>query len=533
MGKGVDPSGSDDAKQDDLFALIRSLENSDAFDYPVDSFQIVETHISYVLLTGPYAYKFKKHIDFGFLDFSSLENRKRFCEDELRLNARHAAELYLDVVKITGDVLKPSINGDGPVLEYAVKMVQFDRGQELDQLIRNDKLTCSIIDQLAQRVAKFHNQALPMDNTVGLDWLDDVYKPVAQNFAQIKHHLQQGDLYLKRLEILEDWSDTEFVKLKPVFKERKIHGFFRECHGDLHLGNIVLIKSVPVIFDCIEFSEALRCIDVINDLAFLVMDLHHHRRHEMAHRLLDAYLQETGDYSGLAVLRFYMIYRAMVRAKIVCIRMAQQQNRDLRNSEFPDYLDMAIELTQQQPLALFLMHGVSGTGKTTVSQLLLQRWGAIRIRSDVERKRVTSNATDTQTISADDLYSTSCIDKNYARLKELAALILPFGYSLIVDATFLRRVTRRDFMQLGIDFNIPVVILHCIATGINLEDRIQRRQKIGKDASDADLNVLAYQVETEERLTQEEYRHAIKIYTDNAVQIDAVIAKIKDKLGIR
>lgn len=533
MGKGVDLSGPDVGKQNDLCALIRSLENSDAFDHPIDSFQIVETHISYVLLTGPYAYKFKKPIDFGFLDFSTLERRKRFCEQELRLNARHAAALYLDVVTITGDVLKPSINGDGPVLEYAVKMVQFDRRQELDKLIGHDQLTGPIIDQLAQRVATFHHQALPINNTLGSDWLDDVYKPVAQNFSQIKQQLQEGEIYSKRLEILEQWSDTEFAKLKPVFKERMIHGFVRECHGDLHLGNIVLINGVPVIFDCIEFSESLRCIDVINDLAFLVMDLHHYRRCDFAHRLLNAYLQQTGDYSGLAVLRFYMIYRAMVRAKIVCIRMAQERNSDLRTTEFPDYLEMAVALTQQQRVALFLMHGVSGTGKTTVSQLLLEHYGAIRIRSDVERKRVAPGAIEMQTNGAKDLYAADCIDKNYQRLKDLAALILPFGYSVIVDATFLRRVTRRNFMQLGIDWNIPVVILHCIAAGANLKSRIRRRQKMGQDASDADLNVLAYQVETEERLNQEEEKYAIKIHTDNPIRVDAVVAKIKNKLGIR
>jgi len=523
---------SDRYTNDKLLALIQSLEGSADFDHPVSQFEIVETHISYILLTGPYAYKFKKPVDLGFLDFSTLNKRKRYCEEEVRLNRRHAAELYLDVITITGDEQLPMINGKGPILEYAVKIVQFDRSLELDKLIVKEGLTPTLIDKLATTIAAFHDEAEVADEKNDAGSEGYIWHPVAENFSQIKTRLRNDHHYSERLESLARLSETELERLKHVFEARKTQGFIRECHGDMHLGNIVLINNEPVIFDCIEFSEDLRWIDVINDIAFLIMDLDEHGCSELSHRLLNAYLEHTRDYAGLKVLRFYLVYRALVRAKVACIRLSQEHHDEQLRSDYRRYIDMASAYTEHQQPVLFMTYGVSGSGKTTASQLLLERWGAIRIRSDLERKSLHGLAADAKTGSpiGGGLYSLENTQRTYNRLSELSVDILNAGYSVIVDATFLQASYRRDFIELGYACNVPFVILHCHASEGQLKKRIQQRHVKGDDASEANLHVLEHQLETLEPLNDDEKQYCVTIDTDQELNIDTIYTSIKSEL---
>ena len=523
---------SDRSANDKLLKLIQSLEASTDFDHPVNQFEIVETHISYILLTGPYAYKFKKPVDLGFLNFSTLKKRKHYCEEELRLNRRHAAELYQDVIMITGDEQSPVINGEGPVMEYAVKIVQFDRSLELDKLIIEESLTPTLIDKLATVIATFHNEAEVADEKSDAGSMVDIWHPVTENFSQIKARLQNDPPYSERLELLEQWSEAEFEKLRHAFEVRKAQGFIRECHGDMHLGNIVLINNEPVIFDCIEFSEELRWIDVINDIAFLVMDLDEHDHPELSYRLLNAYLEHTGDYAGLNVLRFYLVYRAMVRAKVACIRLGQEHHDKQVQSDYQRYIDMAYTYTEQHQPVLFMTHGVSGSGKTTVSQSLLERWGAIRIRSDRERKKLHGLTADAKTGSpvGGGLYSSENTQRTYHKLSGLSIDLLNAGYSVIVDATFLQASYRRDFIELAYACNVSFVILHCRASEERLKKRIQQRHIKGDDASEANLNVLVHQLETLEPLSDEEKQFCITIDTDQELDIETVLTMINSGL---
>jgi uncharacterized protein len=523
---------SDQYTSDSLLALIQSLEVSADFDHPVSQFDIVETHISYILLTGPYAYKFKKPVDPGFLDFSTLNRRKRYCEEELRLNRRHAEELYLEVITITGDEQSPMINGKGPVLEYAVKIVQFDRNLELDKLIVKEGLTPALIDKLATTIAAFHDEAEVTDEKNDAGSLEYVWHPVAENFSQIKTRLQDDHAYSERLASLARLSEAELEKLKHAIDVRKTQGFIRECHGDMHLGNIVLINNEPVIFDCIEFSEELRWIDVLNDIAFLIMDLDEHGCSELSHRLLNAYLEHTRDYAGLSVLRFYLVYRAMVRAKVACIRLGQEHHDEQTRSDYRRYIDMACIYMEQQRPVLFMTYGVSGSGKTTVSQLLLERWGAIRIRSDLERISLHGLADDEKSGSpiGGGLYSPENTQRTYNRLSGLSVDLLNAGYSVIVDATFLQASYRRDFIELGYACNVPFVILHCRASEDQLKKRIQLRHAKGDDASEANLQVLEHQLETLEPLNDDENKFCVIIDTDQELDIDTILTTVNNEL---
>lgn len=296
-------------------SLIAALQNPALYPHPVEAFQVIETHISWVVLTGPYAYKLKKPMNFGFLDFTDLEKRGHFCNEELRLNQRLTEDLYLEVLPITGSAEAPQLGGDGPVIEYALKMRQFPQSQLLSTLQANGELTSAHIDEMAKQIAHFHLTApkVPQEHPAGTP--DEVMAPVRQNFDQIRPFLSDKS-NLAQLDALQAWAESSFERLKPLFSQRKKDGFTRECHGDIHLGNATLINGHVVIFDCIEFNEPFRFTDVYADTGFLAMDLEDRGLKSLARRFISQYLELTGDYQGLEVLNFYKAYRALVRAKI-------------------------------------------------------------------------------------------------------------------------------------------------------------------------------------------------------------------------
>ena len=283
---------------------------------------VEETHISWVLLTGRDAYKIKKAVNLGFLDFSTLQARQFYCGEELRLNRRLAPELYLDVIAISGSAEQPVLGGN-PAIEYAVHMRRFAEAGMMDRMLARGLVTPAHIDKLAAVIASFHKTLSPaaVDSPYGAS--AEIAKAAEQNFAALPQLLGAPD-DLAMLETVRAASASELAACEPLFRQRVAAGWVRECHGDLHLGNIVLLNDVPTPFDCIEFSPALRWIDVISEIGFTVMDLLRRGQPQLAWRLLNAYLEITGDFSGVGVLRFYLGYRAMVRAKIAAIRAGQR-----------------------------------------------------------------------------------------------------------------------------------------------------------------------------------------------------------------
>jgi len=369
---------------------IHEIFNNCRLPDTCESKEYFETHISWVLLTGKFVYKIKKPVNFGFLDFSTLEKRRVCCEQELRLNRRLAPRIYLDLVSISGSYqLMPA---SGEALEYAVKMLQFPQSAQMDHMLEAGKLTIGHMDAIARMVAEFHQAVAVANESMDHGSKTAVINPVIENFIQIEQHSDIA-AYKDVLSKLKKWSDNEFSRLETVFTQRKRDGFIRECHGDMHLRNLVWLEDAgPVAFDCIEFNPALRWIDVISEVAFLVMDLQDRHQSQLANRFLNSYLEVTGDYAGLTPMPFYLCYRAMVRAKVDILRLEQknvsQQERAGIIAEFESYLELASGYTRQSSPKLILMRGVSASGKSTVSSALVDTLGAIRIRSDVERKRM-------------------------------------------------------------------------------------------------------------------------------------------------
>lgn len=498
--------------------LLQALQNPELFDHPAAGFEVLETHISWVLLTGSYAYKIKKPVDLGFLDFSTLEKRRHYCREEVRLNRRTASQIYLNVVALTGTPDRPHLNGFGEPFEYAVKMVQFQQDRLLDRLAQRHQLGPEHMDRLAAAVADFHDRiaVAPVSSPYGTP--EAVQRPVRENFVGVREHLHD-DALGARLDMLEEWSEAQHAGLRPVFEARRHGGFVRECHGDLHLGNIADLAGRITPFDCIEFNDRLRWIDVISETAFTAMDLEDRERPELAARFLDGYLSRTGDYGGLRLMAYYKGYRAMVRAKVAAIRLGQDDLAPERRREtrhlLVSYLDLAERYTRPVPTPLLITHGPSGSGKTTLTQPLLETLGAVRLRSDVERKRLFGLAADADTGSAVDsgIYSRDASDRTYAKLAELAREVLAAGYPVIVDATFLERERRAAFTALARDLQVPYAILDFRAEPEALRERVRQRGAAGTDASEADLAVLERQLATMEEPAAEE--PVIEVATDD------------------
>jgi len=484
-------------------SLISSLSHSGS------TVKLVETHISWVLLTGEFVYKIKKPVDFGFLDFTTLEKRKFFCGEELRLNSRLAPELYLDVLPITGTIENPAINGQGEPLEYAVKMKQFSEAGLMDRLAASDQISPEMIDKLADKIAIFHSEIEVAQPGYPLGTADSVHAPVTQNFEQMLP-LLNSDKERSELKIIEEWSNLQFQTLKKTLNARHLNGFIRECHGDLHLGNLVVIDHQPVLFDCIEFNDEFRWTDVMNEIAFIVMDLMMRGLKGYAFRLLNRYLEKTGDYAGVALLNYYLIYRAMVRAKIALFTMGHMTEdspeQQAQIDQYQSYIELALQIAAPKKPLLMITHGLSGSGKSFVSSMVLEEFSIIRIRSDVERKRLAGFDALAKTKSAvgDGIYDPKMGDKTYTKLLELAETVIQSGYSAIADATFLQQPQRAAQQQLAEKLDARFLILNTEATDEKLKQFIEQRAELNQDPSEADLAVLAQQKEKREPLTKQE-----------------------------
>ena len=515
--------------------LIEALHNPQTYTHPVSAVHEIQTHTAWVLLTGKHAYKIKKPVDFGFLDFSTLEKRRHWCEEEVRLNRRFAPDIYLGVTEIRGTLNHPHTDGSGPILEYAVHMRQFPEGQLLSELAEQQKLETSHIEQLSEKIAAFHqttDHAAP-DSDLGRS--SRIHHWVRENFLSIVPTLKT-DEERRQLERIQQWTFEQRQELEQHFAYRKQNGFIRECHGDLHLRNLTLINGEITPFDCIEFNAELRWIDVISEVAFLIMDLEEHGYPHFSHQFLNGYLQLTSDYEGLRLLPYYLVYRAMVRAKVAILRREQvpSQSQEYRKStdDYRHYMQFAFQHMNKAPPVLFITHGLSGSGKSTLGKALNRAKGIIQIRSDIERKKLGGlkmnerNRFDVET----GLYSGQQTEETYQQLAELAACVIEAGFSVVLDATFLKKKHRDLMRKLANTLHVPFFILHCVAPNVMLEDRIHIREEIGQDPSDATLQVLNAQRNKVQSLRTDERNLTFTIDTSQEDYVQTLLEHIHERL---
>ncbi len=514
--------------------LIAALRDPQVHGPRCQGTRLLETHISWVILTGEFAYKIKKPVDFGFLDFSTLAQRRFFCHEELRLNQRLAASLYLSVVPITGTAERPQLGGAGPVLEYAVKLRQFEDSALGDRLAQAGQLENPLLDDLATTLARFHQDA-PRAQA-----MDDHGTPAAiaaaaeHNFSHLE--TAQASAGGDRLDRLRNWTLENARRLAGAFQDRKQKGCVRECHGDLHLGNLVLFDGRLIPFDCIEFSEDLRWTDVISEVAFLLMDLEVNAGTAPAFRLLNRYLEITGDYAGLALLDFYRVYRAMVRAKIASLSLAhceapaeERAERVLRRDAYLDYAERA---AQPRKPTLIITHGYSGSGKSLLSKSLAEHLPAIRLSSDVERKRLAGLAADARTAAGplQGIYSTEFTRRTYQHLLDTARTLLESGCNVVVDATFLLQEHRRAQANLAEACGAHFLILDLQADNELLRQRVEARGREGSDPSEADTGVLERQWAYAQALDSSEQAQALAVDASSDFNMGEVVAATRRRL---
>lgn len=492
---------------------IQALRNPALYSPSPAQVELIETHISYVLLAGAYVYKIKKPVNFGFLDFSSLAKRKHYCEEELRLNRRHATDIYLAVVAIGGSLDQPILNATQNIFEYAVKMRRFAQDELFDHVLAQQQIHNDDIDVLAQSLVDFHQNVAVASPSMDYGSFDQVKKYTLENITVVESFLST-EQDKKQLVCYQHWLEDQHQALVPLLLKRQQEGFIRECHGDLHLRNILFSQGKFIFFDCIEFNPALRWIDVISELAFLAMDLAASGHSAFSNRLINQYVELTGDYEGLPLLRYYLAYRAMVRSKVAFLSLSQAKIADQQQAfkqQGLDYLRLACSYVAKAQPALCITHGFSGSGKSWHTLKLLENTGALRLRSDVERKRlygVRLKEAKTTRLgqSAYDSHST---ERVYQGLLKQADLIIKAGYPAIVDATCLRHWQRDLFRRYAEQNRIKFSILHFDASLDELRRRVMLRQTQHNDVSDASLSVLEQQVDTAEAFTEDELPYVV------------------------
>lgn len=464
--------------------------------------ELIQTHISYVLLTGDYAYKLKKPVNFGFLDFSTLEKRQHFCQEELRLNQRAAGELYLEVLPVTlvgeqyhlGETSKP--------VEYVLKMRQFPQELLFSTLFEQGKLDETQLEELGGVVAKYHAQAQTNDYISSFGEVPQVRAAFDENYEQTQKYIGSPQTQAQFAET-KQYTDKFFAERPELFVSRIQNRYIRECHGDLHLKNIALWHDKIMLFDCIEFNEPFRFVDVMYDVAFAVMDLEARQRKDLGNAFLNAYIEQTGDWEGLQILPLYLSRQAYVRAKVTSFLLddasVPQKVKEEATKTAANYYKQAWEYTQPKQGQLILMSGLSGSGKSTTAKYLARQLNAIHIRSDAVRKHLGGIALKER--GGDDLYTPEMTQKTYARLLNLGIILASQGFSVILDAKYDQQPLRQEAIAQAEKHQILLKIIYCTAPLEVLQERLVNRTN---DIADATVNLLESQIKQAEPFSDAE-----------------------------
>ncbi|OIO72961.1 MAG: hypothetical protein CO186_04725 [Zetaproteobacteria bacterium CG_4_9_14_3_um_filter_49_83] len=472
---------------------IRAFFDSQSYPHPADNIEMIQTHISWVFLAGDYAYKFKKPVNFGFLDFTTPEKRKLFCQRELALNRIFFPELYLGMHSIcrNGDSYTLDGDGDSEILDYCLKMKRFLQNDLLDRKLQAGTFNPSWMDALAIETAEFHRQS---DSNSDIDVIGLLQAHIETNLEVASRHLDDG-LNAETISQLSSHYEQVLPDLIPLLQRRQQAGFIRHCHGDLHLKNIALVEDRPRLFDCIEFNDDFSTIDTMNDVAFLIMDCDARKRPDLGLRFLSRYLDHSGDYAGLMLLPLYLFYRATVRGKVACL-MADELTGEARAAQFLEasiYFELALSYWQRRPASLFAIGGLSGSGKSHLALLGCGAERAIIIRSDATRKRIAPLHPQLA------LYSKQMHIITYAAMFDAARSTLDAGFSVILDATFIHPDSRKQLKAVADKMRIPLHLFWLDIDESLLRERVNARQLTATDISDADTHVLNLQLEEYER----------------------------------
>jgi aminoglycoside phosphotransferase family enzyme/predicted kinase len=465
-------------------ALDAALRDPATYPHPVEEVQVEETHISKVFLTGPFVYKVKKPVDFGFLNFSTLEQRRHWCEQEILLNQRLSHGVYLEVVRITKEAGGFALNGSGEPVEYAVKMRQLPRERQMLELLRRGDLALEMIDDLARVLARFSSSARGGPDIERMGSVDVIRANTEENFSQTEPSV--ADLLDRDKFLFLRKAVRDFLRRHgDLFQRRVETGRIRDGHGDLRLDHIYFEDGIQII-DCVEFNERFRQEDVTADLAFLAMDLDARGCGHLGWRLVRTYAEAAGDPEVYILLDFYKCYRANVRCKVDCLRLAEgglgaQEMREIRRRA-RRYFDLAAGYAAAfSRQTLWVVCGLSASGKSTIADEMATRLGARVHRSDVARKRLFGMAPHEPAPAefGEGIYTAGATGKTYEILLREVREELGRGNSTIADATFGRRTYRDHVRQIARELEANLMFVECISPEPILRARLADRREGG------------------------------------------------------
>jgi len=502
----------------------------ESFSHKPKELKLIQTHISYVFLADDLVYKIKKPVNFGFLDFTTLELRRFYCEKEVELNRRFCPEVYLGVVPIslTKDGYKVE-NSENPV-EYAVKMKRLPEDGMMQKILKNRALTEKHIDLIVDLLVPFYKSVRTGKGVNQFGSIDTVSFNTEENFTQTEGFVGKA-LNKWRYNHIINWTRNFIKENTSLFEKRIKEGFIREGHGDLYSANICFddLKKV-YIYDCIEFNERFRCQDIASDIAFLSMDLDFHDYEALSKYFVEKYVEKSDDRDLLKLLNFYKCYRAYVRGKIGCFTSMdkafteEQRAEALKNAQ--KYFDLAYIYAEGVP-KLFVVFGLSGTGKSTLaralSEITLSEW----LPSDIVRKNLVGIAPTEHRYEPFEkgIYSKEYTEKTYKKMIEIAKETLKKGRDVVLDATFRERVYR-DIVQKELRF-ADIYWIWCTAPDSVVKERFMRR-KDTQDISDARWEIYLAQKENFESPTEIPEQKLINIKTVEEVEklLEKIVFKI-------
>lgn len=511
---------------------LQSLLDSGSYPHPVSGVELVQTHISWVLLTGDFAYKIKRPVHQPFIDLRCPERRAFLCHEEVRLNRRFAPELYLDVCPITSVDGRARMAGDGPVIEHAVKLRQFRAADELDRLLEAGRIEPGELETFGRDLAHLHDSVPISRCTQAWGRPDAVCDLIARNLEDCG---RAAVIFDRRADVQAMYAtlQTHISAAAAVMSKRFFGGRVRECHADLHCKNIVRWGSRLLAFDCLEFEPAFRWIDVADEIAFLLADLASRHFPQHAQAFLGAYLAQSGDYECCRVLPLYRAHRSLVRAKIIALSAADAPDNATDSGassrrQFQDYLHSAQQSLAPKRAVLILMSGLSGSGKSWIAQRLAAQLEAVHVRSDIERKRLLGLSEQASSGSEleQGLYSGGVSARVYQHLARCAEDILAGGYTAIVDAAFNRREDRVHFHELAVRLNVDACIVHCHAPLEVLQRRVAARARLMHDPSEANLSVLHWQCTHREPIAVTEALPVLEATTTDEDVIGPLLRRI-------
>ncbi|RCI78319.1 aminoglycoside phosphotransferase [Brucella anthropi] len=473
------------SNQTDAIALLTDIGKPGVSE----SVEIIDTHISRIILAGDCAFKIKRAVKLPYVDFSTPKLRLAACLKEVEFNSITAPGLYVGVRRIVRNMQgRLTLDGDGELVEAVIEMKRFDQSLLLDRMAAVGKLTPELMTQTARTIARFHSQAPAVHSGSGSENLASVLDINKAGFAT-SHCFREEEVT-----ILDGVFRETLSQHADVMNQREVGGKVRRCHGDLHLRNICLLDGQPCLFDCIEFNDQIATVDVLYDLAFLLMDLRHRGFPELANLVMNRYLDETDNEDGFALLPFLMAIRAAVRAHVTGTQI--EESGDLSGclrAEARAYFDLAMELLEKRPPRLIAIGGLSGSGKTTIAEALAAHIGAPPGARIVESDRIRKalHGVPPETRLPEEAYRPEVSDRVYGEMVWRAELILAGGGTVLADAVFDRPADRTRIEKVAMEQHVPFIGIWLDVSPDVLWRRVDQRRG---GPSDATVDILSRQL---------------------------------------